>query len=169
MAHTLTAYGLYHLEDKVVDIMLDGVDCGTATVANGAVSYTLTAEQYADFDGDESVFSVGINIVARGQLLPPQAGPQNGVGTVGKVRRVDQFAMLVSRCSWFRVGPDFTTMDDQNMQDVDTDGKRPLFSGTVQGGVSSTYDFENMIAWEQNRPGPGTFLAVAGFVTTQDR
>ncbi len=52
---------------------------------------------------------------------------------------------------------------------VDTRGAQSLFSGIHIGGLNSTYDFDNGIAWEQTRPGAGTILAVAGFVSTNRR
>jgi hypothetical protein len=115
--------------------------------------------------------TIGLNYVSRAQLLRPQRG-SNGGPDLGKTRRVDQFAMITHRTGPFKIG---TSFDDGYLENVTPDetiletGQRPLYTGVIHGNLADDYGFNGQIAWEMDRPGPGSYLAVGGFRNTQDR
>lgn len=167
----LTLYGLRHLEGKLVDVTLLGFDIGTGTVTNGKVAITLSAEVVATYSGDYSVLvpAIGLNATAKGQLLPPQVGSVTGKGALGRTRRVDQFAALLFRSSTMKFGTDFSHLDRRYFNEPNAVGIRPLFTGVWEGTIEASYDFNNMIAWQQDRPGAGAIVSIAGFISAQDR
>jgi hypothetical protein len=116
---------------------------------------------------------VGLNFASRGQLLRPREGGKNGP-MLGKTRRVDQFAVHAHRTGFIQFADNFDAMDIKylvNPGDPATDecGRRPLYSGVYHSTLRTSYSFDNMIAWEQPRPAPGTILSVGGFMTVSDR
>lgn len=114
---------------------------------------------------------VGLNYRSKFQLLRPQNGSQAGPD-LGKHRQLDQFATQVHRTGPYRVGTEFDWMDDIVAEtSVEASGRRPLFSGVFRGTVSDNTEdtqYDGELAISQDRPGPGTFLAVGVFKNTQD-
>lgn len=116
---------------------------------------------------------LGCNYRSRAQLLRPDAGAgaQNGPG-LGKLRRVDQYALLTFKTGVTWIGTDFDTMftvSFENPGGQDAYGRDPLFSQVAHGSLNSTYDFDNLMAWEVRRPYPGAYISAAGFSNTSDR
>lgn len=121
---------------------------------------------------------VGGSFTSQGQLVRPVAegetGARNGPA-LGKTRRVHQYSMLLSNTQGIQAGMSFTGTPPMYAVDLlATDKTTPLpktalFSGVAWGNVDADYDFDNMFAWQVNRPYPCTVLAVSNFVHTQDR
>ncbi len=114
---------------------------------------------------------IGLNYVSQGQLLRPQDGSAGGPD-LAKTRRVDQIGMILHRTGPFRIGTEFGTGNMESVtpsEVVEETGQRPLFTGVFHDTVPDDYSFDGQIAFEINRPGPGSFLAIGGFRNTQDR
>lgn len=116
---------------------------------------------------------VGCNYKSRFKSLRPDlnAGHKFGTG-LGKIRRVDQYALLAERTGPAVIGTDFVTQFDVNFTNPagkDAFGRDPLFSQVAHGSLQSSHDFDNFITWEQSRPLPGTFMSLSGFSNISDR
>ena len=116
---------------------------------------------------------VGCNYRSRAQTLRPDfgAGARNGPG-LGKLRRVDQYALLTFNTGPTLIGTDFDNLFDvefENFAGPDAFGRDPLFSQVAHGALESTYDFDNFTIFEVRRPVPGAYVSVAGFSNTSDR
>lgn len=129
-------------------------------------SYTLSSKT---FDLSITGFDayIGLNYKSRGQVLRPQS---NRLGqALGLTRRVDQFSVLLHRAAPLRFGTDFTTMHLHTFTDLGPNGVRPNFSGVYEDSIASDYSFNNGVAWEQDRPGPSTVLAIGSFLSVNSR
>jgi hypothetical protein len=113
---------------------------------------------------------IGLNMPAKAQLLRPDenAGTRNGPA-LGKLRRIEQFAALVNRSGPMKFGTDFTNSYVHVFTEPASNGSRPLFSGVYHDTLESKTDFDNEITIEQDTPAPGTILAMAGFISSEDR
>ena len=121
---------------------------------------------------------LGCAYTSRLQLLRPQegAGARNGLGALGKTRRVDQYGILVDRSGPMDLGTDFDRLFTIDYNETDktyvadaTTGRFPLASGEFNGTVESTYNFANMIIVQQDNPLPGNIVSIAGFSNAADR
>ena len=142
--------------------------------------WNLVVARFGTFDPNDSTLSVaagghvdaviGLNYSSKGQILRPDlnSGAQNGPG-LGKRRRTDRFNGLFYRTGQVKFGTVFTNLIIQRLGDLDTLGRRPLFSGVSEiRALEDTYTYDSMMAWEQARPEPGAIVAVAGHIQTQD-
>jgi hypothetical protein len=143
-------------------------DFGTLAVDVTDNSEALV-QQNATTRGFDAV--IGVNFRSNFQLLRPQQGSQTGPD-LGKNRYLDQFATQVHRTGPYLVGTEFDTMDAILAQTAtEASGRRPLFSGVHRDNVSDNTEnnqFDGQLALSQDRPGPGSFLAVGVFKSTQD-
>lgn len=166
-----TFYGLYHLEGTTVDIVAFGADLGTGTVSDGAITVSIPTAlgEVPTLLAAGGSITIGRNYVWRGQGLRPDPDTVSGGSALGKTRRVDQFAVFVNRTASLRVGVNFDEMVTQYFNNPAANGVRPLFTGVKHGTVKASYDFDNGLAFEQDRPGPGMVVSVNSFLTVNDR
>lgn len=117
---------------------------------------------------------IGLNYCSQGQLLRPDHGPDAGAANgpaFGKLRRVHNYTASLYRTRSISFGIDF---DKLRLQPLRTPGGTAmaapsLYTGIIDGGIESKYDFENQIAWEICRPYPATILAIGGYGATSDK
>ncbi len=135
-------------------------------------TFTPTAEAGIPADHVEAV--IGCNYSSRAQLLRPNAnlGERDGAA-LGDLRRIDQYAILTYKAGPILIGTDFDTnyqvSYDATLLPDDSFGRAPLLSGVFNGHLEGTHDFDNLIAWEQTRPLPGTINVIAGYSNTGSR
>lgn len=131
-------------------------------------SYVPNTQVVTEGAGVEGI--VGLPITSRGQLLRPDVdgGSANGYG-LGKTRRIDQYGFLFWRTGAISAGVNF---DDLVSVPFDSNPDNVVgqpYSGVVHGALQASYDFDNMLCWEQSGPVPGTIIAISGFSYTADR
>lgn len=149
--------------DRETDIVYFAINYqGTNSLKNRVVVAKFGTFHYtAKADFDPVVAGAGLNFFARAQLLRPivQTSDEN----LGTTRRIEQFAVRFRRTGTIEFGVRFDEMDKYYLNNPAANGIRPLFSGDYEDTLRSTYDYDNMLAWQQRRPGPSTILSVAGF------
>ena len=141
----------------------DGIisNFGTVTVTTSGVN--IVSPQHIDG-------VLGLAYTSRAQLLRPDlgSGTANGPG-LAKTRRTDQYGLLTYRTGDLKIGTDFNDLKSAVFVNVDSVGRRPLFSGVFRDALRDDYSFNSMTIISQDRPVPGTIVAYAGFISTQDR
>lgn len=118
--------------------------------------------------------AVGLPYCSHGQILRPDHGQDAGAANgpaFGKKRRASQFAANLYRTRGISFGMSFDAM---RLVPIKTAGGTiiaapTLYSGILDGTIEAPYDFDNKIAWKICRPYPATVLAIAGFLSTQDK
>jgi hypothetical protein len=154
--------GLDHLEGNTVDILADGAFITPQIVSSGTITLPTTLKA--------SRIQVGLNVKADGQLLRLEAGAADGT-SFGKSRRTNRVGFLVHNLLGLKIGMDFDSLDEVIFRDAgDNLGEAvPLFSGIISESIAANNDFENQVAWRQDKPFPGTIQAVMPQMETQDR
>lgn len=155
-----TITGLWHLEGETVDVIADASDQLTKIVSGGSITLSSSA----------TVVHIGYSYRSRGKMLRIDAGAADGT-SIGKTRRTHQVGILLFQTLGLSWGTDFNSLDEIVFRkDMDSDSRPvPLFSGIEVNTIDADYDYENQICWEQDRPFPGTILAVFPQMVTQDR
>lgn len=128
---------------------------------------TLTVGSAIEFESDVAV-NIGFGYESRLQLLRPEQEISRGPG-LGKKRRINQTALLVQQTGPFDIGVNFTDMTNQRNDNPYASGILPLKSGVIDATILSGHDFDNELAIKQDRPFPGTFLAITNFVDTSEK
>ncbi len=116
----------------------------------------------------------GLGYTSQAQLLRPDFGQDAGSPdgpAFGKIRQISTYALATYRTRQIDIGTEFGKLQAVNFRfEGGTDIPMPtLNTGTWAGGLQSRPDFENKIAWQQNRPFPGVILAVAGFIKSESK
>lgn len=155
-----TVSGLSHLNGQVVQAWGDGADLGDYTVAAGAIT----------LDEAAAVVSVGLGFNSDGKLPRLEAGSRDGT-SIGKTRRTHRVGFMLDRTIGMKIGDSFDDLRPMNFEDSnDQMNQGPaLFTGIMSEEFTAGSDFENNICWRQDRPGPGTILAIMPQMVTQDR
>lgn len=150
---------------------------GTYMIANGSAT-NQWLRIYAGFQHGVTFPTInvyqapalfGLGYTSKAQLLRPDYGQDAGSPdgpAFGKIRQAHQYAMGTYRTRQVDIGTEFSKLQAVNFRfEGGTDIPMPtLNTGTWAGGLQSRPDFENKIAWQQNRPFPGVFTAVAGYL-----
>lgn len=155
-----TVSGLSHLEGETVQVFVDGSGHPDCVVTGGAI--TLNAPG--------AIVHVGLGIVAEGQQLPQEAGATDGTAH-GKTRRTHRIGFHLHRTLGLQYGYNFENLNDiifRKASDVMGAATEP-FSGIMSLTTDAKYDFENKVCWRQNKPYPGTILAIMPQMVLQDR
>lgn len=156
----MTVSGLWHLEGQSLSILGDGAVQPNKTVTNGAVTLATAA----------AVVQLGLGYNSDLELLRMEAGSADGTA-LGKTRRTHRVGFLLHRTLGLKIGTSFDDLTELTFRtSSDLMGHAPeLFSGIKSETFPSNYDFENNICIRQDQPLPGTILAVAPQLVTQDR
>lgn len=179
----VTLYGLWALNNKMVTVLLAGLDCGELPVVDGAtfVPYNdkltrLYIEQVAALEQDFGTLAMSIDGLATvpclvgftydsiGQRLRPMEDMDN-TAALGVLRRNDHFAMLVVASGGLSIGTD----DELFPLNLDRPDGTPisdteLKSGVITGTLEDDSSTDGMIRWEVTRPKPALVLALGGFL-----
>jgi len=117
-----------------------------------------------------SLVHVGYNYNSDGKLLRPESGAQDGTA-IGKTRRINRIAMMLHRTLGLKIGKDFDNLDTVVFRTSEDETNQPpeLFTGIISENIDFDYDMDNQFCWRQDQPLPGTILAIAPQMTTQDR
>jgi len=188
--------GLWHLNDKTVQVFAGGLDCGdlgdystspsdflvtngscfvpfgdgvTAGAGRGLFTQTFLASLSL------SQIVVGFTYNSDGQITrrnePAETGARNGPA-FGKKRRVHRYAMLLANTRGLSVGTVFSGVKAalfRQADDVTQIGTLDAFSGVHQDSCNDDYSYDGMVCWRVSRPFPATVITVAGNLTTQDQ
>lgn len=164
-----TLYGMYYLEGETVTVMIGGANMGTFTVSGGKIIVPdLPSDLSLNVVTPPTVI-VGYSYISRGQLLRPPTGGQNGPA-FGKIRRVDNYAVLLHRSGPLKFGTDFngTMYSTSFINARESLGVDGLFSGVYADTLENDYSHDGQIAWEYDSPVPGLILSVGGFIKVND-
>lgn len=155
-----TVTGLLHLEGQTVKVVGDGAVQTDKTVSSGSITLDTAA----------AVVHVGYGYDSKAKMLRIEAGSADGTA-LGKKRRISSLALLLHRTRGLAIGADFETMTDVRFpDDEDLLGHAPaLFSGLIREEFESDTDMNNYVCLKQSDPVPGTILAIAPQMVTQDR
>jgi len=156
---TTSFSGLDHLEGETLSVLADGAVRPDATVSDGAIT----------LDTEASVVHVGYGYNSDGQILRLEAGSADGTA-LGKIRRIHKVGMLVHRTLGLKFGMSFDELDTVIFRSTtDESGEPPdLYTGIISETVEADYDYENQFCWRQDQPLPGTILAIAPRMVTND-
>lgn len=152
--------GLSHLEGQTVQVFTDGYAQTDKTVSSGGVTLDYPA----------AIVRIGLGYNSDAEMLRLESGSATGTA-LGKTRRIHRVGFLLHRSLNLKFGPSFdklTTIQFTSGGDPMTQPP-PLFSGIKSKEFTADYNFENYIAWRQDKPLPSTVLAVLPQMATEDR
>jgi hypothetical protein len=176
---SITLYGLWAHNGKVVSTFVAGLDCGDYTVASGQItipfgdgvsggtgSGLFTAALVASFATLPAF--VGFTYNSDGQLV--RHIEQTGAGpTFAELGRTHRAGALLYGCvnGSISFGTDFATLDAAVLQNPNPEVApvtvQDLYNGIWRDNINSIYDFDGMISWRISRPLPAFVIAVGGF------
>lgn len=163
--------GLIHLVGQEVAVCADGAVQPNATVAIGAqtIGFISSAQGTISISPRATKVHVGYNYRSRGKLLRLEAGSQDGTA-LGKTRRTHKVGLVLHRTNSLKIGMSFDNLQELTFRTAsDPMGRAvPLFSGIKIEQLDSNYDTENQLCWQQDTPLPGTILAIAPQMHTED-
>lgn len=189
--------GLWHLNDKTVQVFAGGLDCGDRGTAGGAgyfADFTVTDGSCfvpfgdgvdagpgaglftAEFVAAAPQIVVGFTYNSDGQLVRPIASADSGARNgpaLGKTRRNHQYSVLVSNTRGVSFGGTFATgvlrPADFRKANGDPIAALTTFSGVHHDALNDDYSYDGMVAWRVSRPWPVNIVAISGNIQTQDR
>lgn len=152
--------GLWHLEGKVVDVLVDGGAHPQRTVSSGQITLQAPA----------SVVHVGLPCPAKLATLRLEAGAADGTAQ-GKTKRVNRITVRFLETLGGKLGPTEAKLDAIRFRSVEDpmDAAPPLFSGDKEMVWPGGYEHDGIIWYVQDQPLPATVTAFMPQVTTQDR
>lgn len=152
--------GLSHLNGATVAVVTDGKIHPDKTVSGGAITLDYPA----------ATIHVGFNYTSDLKTLRFQAGATDGTA-LGKTRRTHRLGLFLHRTLGLHFGTSFSKLERlifRKGNDIPNKATE-LFSGIVSENLPASYDFDNQICIRQDKPLPGTILAIMPQLVTQDR
>lgn len=153
--------GLTWLKNETLGVVTDGGIHPDAIVdSSGTIALTYAAGKV----------QLGYRYNSDAISLRSDAGAADG-SSIGKLRRVNRVAFLLSRVGDFSFGPDFTRLLPCQFPVADAqqaDQATPYFSGVTRDGIDSGYDFDDNVSWRQNSGLPGMVQSVTVMMDETD-
>lgn len=152
--------GLWHLNGETLGVLGDGATQPDVTVTNGKITIATAAAK----------LSVGLKYNSDGETQRWEAVSGDETG-LGKSRRINRVAFLLSNTGALTFGRDFDNLDVHSFRKSGdlTANAVPLFSGIKVLEWPGDNDFDGRIAWRTNTGLPLTVLAVAPQGQIEDR
>jgi len=148
------ASGLEHLEDEVVDILIDGAAHPQRKVAAGAISLAWYGNK----------IHVGLPAPAILEPMKLYAGSQLG-SSRGKKQKVDKLTVAFYETVGGKAGPD---QNNLKVIPFGTGGQPSLFTGDVDFEFGGDWKNEAAISIVQDQPLPMTILAMVPRLTVNE-
>lgn len=198
---TLTLNGLWHLNGKTVAVWCGAIDAGDYLVTNGSVAVPIDTDLVnPEALGTTALLAmssttafgamgctivkgaqtmtvpcvVGFTFTSQGQVLRPdtieQAKTQKGPA-LGKLRRTDQFGVLLEGTQGISFGTDFSRLVTAKFKSAGGTvplNKTQLFSGVYRDTAADTFTFDSMFCWQVSRPYPSSVVSIGPFFSTTD-
>ncbi len=190
----MTMNGLWHLNDKTVQVFAAGLDCGIGErgvisdflVTDGAVFVPygdgvsagsgagMFTEDFAAVAAAAFQVVVGFTYTSDGQIVRPNAPAESGARNgpaFGKLRRNQQYAVLVNQTAGLTIGTDFDHLDAVKFNAPGSGMAMAVgatFSGVFRDALQGDDDFDGMVCWRITRPLPATIAAIGAFIHTSD-
>lgn len=161
---TDTLYGVQHLAQENIDILVDGAILPDPDV--GAYDTGVVV-----LPSEASVVQMGYAYDSDGETLRFDVGAQDGTAQ-GKTQRIHQVVFRLYETLGMSVGPSFAQLTALPFRTAaDPMGSPPpLFTGDKDDfNWDGDYSTEAKICWRFNGPLPGEILAVMPRLQTQDR
>jgi hypothetical protein len=117
---------------------------------------------------------IGLPFTSQGQRLRPATADdiKSPVGAaLGKVRRTEIAAFLLSNTVGISAGTDFDNLEALVLPDVDGETALPatsLFTGVVRLNLTDNHSYDSMLCWQVSRPWPCTVCAASSFLHTEE-
>lgn len=196
----LTINGLWYLNGKTVQVFAAGLDCGQGEVSRTTGARTITdfvvsngsifvpygdgnsagtggglfTETFAAAAIAAGQLIVGFTYTSDGQIVrpnaPTEAGTRNGPA-FGKLRRNQQYMILVNQTAGLSIGTRFDVLDPVKFS-AEGAGRAlafgSVFSGVYRAELRDDDSFDGMVCWRVTRPMPATIAAVGAAIHTQD-
>lgn len=153
--------GAYWLSGETVNILADGANSVPVVVGSGGT---------VALPFSTAIAQVGYAYNSNGQLLRAAAGSAQG-SAIGSTRRVNRAAFQLHDVGDFSFGMSFNNLIAWNFMRADilmADTAVPLYSGVIREGVEASYDFDNLLCFQQNSMLPGAVISVTTFFEEQD-
>jgi hypothetical protein len=190
----LTMNGLWHLNSKTVQVYAAGLDCGqqeTGTppsdflVTNGSlfvpygdgISAGSAAGQFTQTFAEAAATAgqivVGSTYTSDGQIVRPNAPAESGARNgpaFGKLRRNQQYSVLVDQTAGLSIGTRFDKLDPVlfNADAGPPQAAGQFFSGIYRAPIQDDDTFDGMLCWRITRPFPATIAAIGAFIHSKD-
>jgi hypothetical protein len=174
--------GLWYLNGKTISVFAGGLDCGDFTVANGSITVPFGDGIAAGtgsglftlaFLSANPLIVAGFTYTSQGQIvrpaLPAESGARNGPA-LGKLRRVQKYALLVAKTAGLSIGTVFSKLFPVLFKTVTNtpQGANQFFSGVYKDTLQDDYSYDGMVAWQVSRPLPAVISSIGAFIHTQD-
>lgn len=175
-------YGLWHLNGFIATVFAGGIDCGDWIVTNGSLTMTygdgisggtgggLFTQSFAQ----SASFVVGFTYNSDGQIVrpatPQESGAHNGPA-LGKKRRSQQYAALLSNTAGISFGTDFSRLYPAIFRQANGSqyATGQMFSGVFWETLKDDYGFDGGLCWRVSRPYSASISAIEQFIHTQDK
>lgn len=190
----MTLNGLWHLNGETVQVTAAGVDCGQGergvisdfVVANGSVfvpygdgvsagsGQGLFDEAFALAAAAANQIIVGFTYTTDGQIVRPNSAAESGARNgpaFGKLRRSQQFMLLVNQTAGLSIGTRFDKLDTVKFN-AEGSGTAMAFGQTFSGVYRNTLQdddtFDSMLCWRSTRPAPAMIAVAGAAIHTKD-
>lgn len=147
-----TVRGLWHLEGKTVEVLMDGASLEDQTVANGSITLPDAA----------STVHVGLGYTSQLQTLPAayEGAPAAGQGTMKNVSTV---YLRVNKSVLAKAGPSFDRLTDYAPRDVAQNYGTPpaIRTAELEFDIEGDWNTDGSVCIQQTGPFPLTIAAIA--------
>ena len=139
-----------------------------AYVGESAVTLTYTLNSVATTVTIPVV--IGLGYTTQGQRLRPAtaADIKSQIGdALGKNRRTEIAALLLSNTVGLNVGTSFNALEAQVLPGADGETPLPatsMFTGVARLNLTDNYSYDSMFCWQVSRPWPCTVCATSSFL-----
>ena len=139
-----------------------------AYVGESAVTLTYTLNSVATTVTIPVV--IGLGYTTQGQRLRPAtaADIKSQIGdALGKNRRTEIAALLLSNTIGLNVGTSFNALEAQVLPGADGETPLPatsMFTGVARLNLTDNYSYDSMFCWQVSRPWPCTVCATSSFL-----
>lgn len=153
--------GAWWLTGETVNILVDGANSVAVAVGSGgSVALPFSA----------GIAQVGYAYNSRGQLMRAGLGSAQG-SAIGSTRRINRAAFQLHDVGDFSFGMSFNNLIAWNFMQADNlpaDTAAPLYRGIIREGVEASYDYDNMLCFQQNSMLPGAVISITTFFEESD-
>ena len=154
--------GLWHLEGETVTLCVDGAAHPDQVVTNGQVLVNGGTR-------DAYVVSVGKRLISDAELMPIEAGVQDGTAQ-GRLKKINTIGFWMVDTLGLKYGPSSTKLTEvlfSRWGDVYGDAV-PLFTGISRNRFEGDHDRLGLIYMRADGPFPANIMSIQAYVDTEE-